>query len=40
MGLEPGPIYRKVLKAVHDAKLNGELKTRNDELVFVKDYVR
>ena len=40
LGLEPGPIYRKVLKAVHDAKLNGELKTRNDELVFVKDYVR
>ena len=34
MGLEPGPIYREILQAVLDAKLNGRLKTRNDELVF------
>ncbi len=40
MGLEPGPLYRKVLQAVLDAKLNGRLKTRSDELAFVKDYVR
>jgi tRNA nucleotidyltransferase (CCA-adding enzyme) len=40
LGLDPGPIYRKVLQAVHDAKLNGELKTHKDELVFVKEYVR
>ncbi len=40
MGLEPGPIYREILQAVLDAKLNGQLKTRNDELDFVKGYVR
>jgi len=40
MGIEPGPIYREILQAVLDAKLNGQLKTRNDELDFVKEYVR
>ena len=40
MGIKPGPIYREVLQAVLDAKLNGQLKTRNDELNFVKEYVR
>jgi tRNA nucleotidyltransferase (CCA-adding enzyme) len=40
MGLEPGPIYREILQAVLDAKLNGQLKTRKDELDFVKAYVR
>jgi len=40
MGLEPGPISREILQAVLDAKLTGQLKTRNDELDFVKDYVR
>jgi tRNA nucleotidyltransferase (CCA-adding enzyme) len=40
MGLEPGPIYREILQAVLDAKLDGQLKTRNDELDFVKAYVR
>ena len=40
MGLEPGPVYREILQAVLDAKLNGKIKTRSDELVFVKDYVQ
>ena len=40
MGIKPGPIYREILQAVLDAKLNGQLKTRNDELNFVKEYVR
>lgn len=40
MGLEPGPIYREILQAVLNAKLNGQLKTPNDELDFVKSYVR
>jgi tRNA nucleotidyltransferase (CCA-adding enzyme) len=40
MGLEPGPIFRKILQAVHDAKINGQLKTRQDEFTFVKEYVR
>jgi tRNA nucleotidyltransferase (CCA-adding enzyme) len=39
MGLEPGPIYKEILQAVLDAKLNGRVKSRNDELNFVRDYV-
>jgi tRNA nucleotidyltransferase (CCA-adding enzyme) len=39
MGLEPGPIYRQILQAVLKAKLNGELKTRKDELIFIRNYV-
>ena len=40
MGHEPGPVYREILQAVLDAKLNGQIKTRGDELVFVKNYVQ
>jgi tRNA nucleotidyltransferase (CCA-adding enzyme) len=40
MGHEPGPVYREILQAVLDAKLNGQIKTRSDELVFVKNYVQ
>ena len=39
MGLEPGPIYRQILQAVLEAKLNGQLKTRKDELIFIRSYV-
>ncbi len=39
MGLEPGPIYREILQAVLDAKLDNLVKTRSDELLFVRDYV-
>jgi len=40
MGLDPGPVFREILQAVLDAKLNGQLKTRSDELGFVKEYVQ
>ena len=40
MGFEPGPIYREILQATLDAKLNGKLKTRKDELEFARDYAR
>jgi len=40
LGLEPGPIYREILEAVLDGKLNGRIKTRSEELAFVKDYVQ
>jgi len=40
MGVEPGPIYREILQAALDAKLNGKLKTRKDELEFARDYAR
>ncbi len=35
MGIEPGPIYKKVLDAVLEAKLNGELKSYEEEASFV-----
>jgi tRNA nucleotidyltransferase (CCA-adding enzyme) len=39
MGVTPGPVYREILNAVLDARLNGRLKTRTDELNFVKNYI-
>ncbi|MCF8067633.1 MAG: CBS domain-containing protein [Desulfobacterales bacterium] len=39
MGLKPGPFFSKILDAVLEAKLNGELKTRSDELLFAEKYV-
>jgi tRNA nucleotidyltransferase (CCA-adding enzyme) len=39
MGLKPGPMYREILEAVLYAKLDGKLKTANDELKFASDYV-
>ncbi|MDY6838588.1 MAG: CBS domain-containing protein [Thermodesulfobacteriota bacterium] len=35
MGFKPGPIYRKILESLLDARLNGLLKTRQDEEEFV-----
>ncbi len=40
LGIEPGPIYREILDAVLDSKLNGKIRTYNDELSFVKGYVQ
>ena len=39
MKLTPGPVYRQVLSAVLDAKLDGKLKTKEDEIVFARHYV-
>jgi len=39
MQLKPGPIYRQVLGAVLDAKLDGKLKTKNDEVDFARHFV-
>ncbi|MEE8541694.1 MAG: CBS domain-containing protein [Desulfobacterales bacterium] len=36
LGLKPGPAFRQILDAVLDAKLNGSLRTRRDELEYVK----
>jgi len=40
MGVPPGPIYREILRAALDAKLNGKLKTPKDELEFAHKYVQ
>ena len=36
MGLKPGPIYKKILAHLLDARLNGEVKSARDEREFVK----
>jgi tRNA nucleotidyltransferase (CCA-adding enzyme) len=37
--LKPGPLYRDIMQAVLNAKLNGKLQTREDELAFVNTYL-
>ena len=39
-GLEPGPQFREILDTVLDAKLNGNLETRDDELEFVAQWIQ
>ena len=36
MGCEPGPVFSKILDQVLDARLNGTVKTVNDEIKFAK----
>ena len=36
MGLAPGPVFSKLLQAVLEAKLNGLVKTHEDELAFIR----
>jgi tRNA nucleotidyltransferase (CCA-adding enzyme) len=40
MKLTPGPVYRQVLSAVLDAKLDGKLKTKEDEIKFAHHYIK
>ena len=37
-GFEPGPIFRDILEKLLEARLNGLVKTRDDEIAFVKEY--
>lgn len=39
-GLDPGPAFRSILNAVLDAKLNGELASRRDELEYVDRWIQ
>jgi len=38
-GIPPGPIYKQLLRDLLDAKLDGELSTREDEERFVKNWL-
>jgi tRNA nucleotidyltransferase (CCA-adding enzyme) len=38
-GLKPGPVYRDIMQAVLNTKLNGLVQTREDELAFVENYL-
>jgi tRNA nucleotidyltransferase (CCA-adding enzyme) len=40
LGLQPGPAFRQTLQACLHAKLNGKLKTRNDEIRFAQRFIR
>ncbi len=40
LGLKPGPIFRQILEAVLDAKLNGEVQTHQQEMVFAQRWVQ
>ena len=39
MGLKPGPVYRQVMEAVLDARLDGTLKSKKDEIEFARRLV-
>lgn len=39
LGLPPSPVYGKILSMVMDAKLNGHVKSRDQELELLKNYV-
>jgi tRNA nucleotidyltransferase (CCA-adding enzyme) len=38
MGIPPGPIYREILEAVLDARLDDRVRTRDDELEFARTF--
>ena len=40
LGIPPGPIYGRVLRGVLDARLNGRVHTRNEELELARALVR
>ena len=40
LGLKPGPVFREILDAVRDARLNGRVKTAQDEYDFVEEYMK
>ena len=37
MGIPPGPRYRRILADLHDAKLDGLVKDREEELAFARE---
>ncbi|MFP4477585.1 MAG: CBS domain-containing protein [Desulfatibacillaceae bacterium] len=39
MGLSPGPRFKDILDAVHEARLDGRLRTYEDELAYVREMV-
>jgi tRNA nucleotidyltransferase (CCA-adding enzyme) len=40
MGLKPGPVFRQILEAVLDARLNGEVETHHEESEFIRRWIR
>ena len=38
MGFKPGPVFREIFDRVLEARLNNLIKTREDEVRFLKDH--
>ncbi len=38
LNIEPGPIYKEILRNLLDARLNGEIETKEDEIAFVQKH--
>jgi tRNA nucleotidyltransferase (CCA-adding enzyme) len=38
MGYEPGPIFNKIFKSILDARLEGKIKSREEEMIFIKEH--
>jgi len=40
MGLEPGPPFKKILASLEDAQLEGEIKTKQEAMAWVREIVK
>ncbi|AZR72323.1 hypothetical protein BBF96_02290 [Anoxybacter fermentans] len=40
LGFSPGPLFKEVISKVKEAKLNGKVKSREEELEFIKEYLK
>ncbi|MBI5189316.1 MAG: CBS domain-containing protein [Nitrospirae bacterium] len=40
MGFAPGPVFKRLLERLLEARLNGHVETRDDEAAFVREYAR
>ncbi|MEE2986609.1 MAG: hypothetical protein VX667_02335, partial [Nitrospinota bacterium] len=36
MGMKPGPVFQTVFKTLRDARINGVIKSRNEEMALVR----
>jgi len=39
LGLKPGPIYKAILGRLYEAKLDGKIKNRDDEIRMVRQWI-
>ena len=39
LGLKPGPAYKSVLASIRDARLDGRVENREDELALAKELI-
>jgi len=40
IGLSPGPVFTTILHEILNAKLDGQLETKEEELIFTKEYIK